>query len=161
MRRFRVCLAVSFFFVLAVPAGVSAYDEDALATTENPNRPRRPASDDPSTAENVGRGFKKLPGTMAEWGKDTGNRASIGLNGVLTAPADPVFFAMEGSEVFSTFPAAKFTGPVVGVFAGVAQMTYRVFTGVFDVTFSWVPFLYMQSPVPRVDLVPWAEHDEA
>ena len=109
----------------------------------------------------VGRGFKKLPGTMSEWGKDMGNRASIGLNGILTAPADPVYFAMDGSEVFSTFPAPKFTGPVVGVFAGVAQMTYRVFTGVFDVTLSWVPFLYMQSPPPRIDLLPWAEHDEA
>ena len=94
------------------------------------------------------------------WAIDMGNRASVGVNGVLTAPADPVYLAMEGSQVFDKLPAATYTGPVIGVFAGIAQMSYRIFTGTFDIAFSWVPFLYMQSPLPRVTVLPWAEHDE-
>ena len=147
MHRPLALLALPLVCLLAFSGAASAYDESAPSTTENPNRPRRPASDQPNSVE--------------EWAKDMGNRASIGLNGIITAPADPVYFAMEGSEVFSKLPAAKFTGPVVGVFAGVAQMTYRIFTGTFDLAFAWVPYLYMQSPPPRIDVLPWAEHDEA
>ncbi len=147
MHRALALLALPLVCLLVLPGAAPASDETDPSTTENPNRPRREASDQPNSVE--------------EWAKDMGNRASVGLNGLLTAPADPVYFAMEGSEVFSKLPAAKFTGPVVGVFAGVAQMTYRVFTGTFDLAFSWVPYLYMQSPTPRVNVLPWAEHDEA
>ena len=105
MRRSCILLALPLVCALALPCVALAYEEDALATTENPNRPRRPAGDEPNSVQ--------------EWAKDMGNRASIGLNGLLTAPADPVYFAMEGSEVFRKLPAATYTGPVVGVFVAV------------------------------------------
>ncbi|HJO24788.1 MAG: hypothetical protein GY772_27460 [bacterium] len=147
MGRMRTSLSTALVLAFALSGVAPASDESAAPTAgEHPNRHRRPATDD--------------PGTVQEWARDMANRASVGVNGMLTAPADPVYFAMEGSEVFSSLPASTYTGPVVGVFAGIGQMAYRVFTGTFDFAFSWVPFLYMQSPVPRVTLLPWAEHDE-
>ena len=153
MCRSRARLALPLLVLLALPCEVLAFDEDEQATSANANRPRRPASDAPTAVE-------KFQGSAKNWVDDMGNRASVGLNGILTAVVDPVRFAEEGDEVFGRMPAPAYTGRVVGAFAGLAQMTYRVFTGTFDIAFSWVPFLYMQSPVPRVTVVPWAEHDD-
>ena len=100
------------------------------------------------------------PHPLVEWAADMGNRSSVGLNGFLTAPADPVMFALDGQEVFEELPGATYTGPVVGFFAGTFQMPYRMLMGTFDVAFSWVPWLYMQSPIPRFKLLPWALHDD-
>lgn len=154
MYRPRALLALPLLLLLALPTEASAYDEDVLATAENPNRPRRPASDAPTALEN-------FQGSAENWSGDMGNRAAVGLNGMLTAIVDPIAFAEEGDEVFSRLPAPAYTGRVLGAFAGLAQMTYRLTMGAFDLGFSWVPFLYMQSPVPRVTVIPWAEHDDA
>ena len=69
------------------------------------------------------------------WAKDGGNRMTVGLNGILTAPADPVMFAIEGDEVFESLPAPEYTGRAVGFCAGVFQMPYRMGMGTFDVAF--------------------------
>ena len=95
------------------------------------------------------------------WGIDGANRLSVGFNGILTAPADPVMFAIEGDEFFSSLPAPAFTGRAVGFFAGLVPMPYRLVMGSFDVGFAWVPYLYMQSPLPRFTLLTWMEHDDA
>lgn len=100
------------------------------------------------------------PHPLVTWAIDMGNRSSVGLNGILTAPADPVLFALEGQDVFDDLPGSTYTGPVVGFFAGTLQMPYRMLMGTFDLAFSWMPFLYMQSPMPRFKLLPWAIHDE-
>ncbi len=97
---------------------------------------------------------------VVAWALDTGNRASVGVNGVLTSPADPVMFALEGQETFESLAYSTYTGPVIGFFAGGFQMPYRILMGTFDTVFCWVPKLYMQSPVPRFTLFPWMEHDE-
>lgn len=97
---------------------------------------------------------------VVAWALDAGNRSSVGLNGVLTSPADPVMFALEGGETFESLPGATVTAPVVGFLAGTFQMPYRILMGTFDTVFCWVPKLYMQSPVPRFTLFPWMEHDE-
>lgn len=90
---------------------------------------------------------------------DMGNRASVGFNGVLTSPADPIMFAIEGDEIFETLPAPAYTGRAVGFLAGGFQAPYRILMGTFDFVFCWVPKLYMQSPVQRFTLFPWIEHD--
>lgn len=101
------------------------------------------------------------PHPIVAWAIDGGNRMSVGFNGILTAPADPVMFAIEGDEYFESLPAPAYTGRVVGFFAGLVQMPYRMLMGSFDVGFAWMPFLYMQSPIPRFTLFPWMEHDDA
>ena len=100
------------------------------------------------------------PHPMVTWASDGSNRLSVGWNGILTAPADPVMFAIEGDEVFESLPAPAYTGRVVGFLAGACQMSYRMLMGTFDVSFAWMPYLYMQSPVPRFTLFPWMEHDD-
>jgi hypothetical protein len=101
------------------------------------------------------------PHPVVAWALDGANRMSVGANGILTAPADPVMFAIEGDEVFESLPAPAYTGRVVGFLAGVFQMPYRVLMGAFDVAFCWMPYVYMQSPEPRFTLLPWMEHDDA
>ena len=101
------------------------------------------------------------PHPVVAWALDGANRMSVGWNGILTAPADPVMFAIEGEEVFESLPAPAYTGRAVGFFAGVSQMAYRLLMGTFDVVFCWAPYVYMQSPVPRFTLLPWMEHDDA
>ena len=100
------------------------------------------------------------PHPVVAWAIDGSNRASVGFNGILTAPTDPVMFAIEGDEVFDSLPAPAYTGRAVGFLAGVVQMPYRLVMGTFDVAFAWMPYLYMQSPAPRFTLFPWMEHDD-
>ena len=100
------------------------------------------------------------PAWGSEWAGELANRASVGLNGVLTAPADPMMFTLQGDEVFEDLWQPQVTGRVVGFFAGVFQMPYRMLTGGFDFAFSWVPYLQMVSPIPRFKLLPWALHDD-
>ncbi len=59
------------------------------------------------------------PGPFMAYLQERGNNAAIGLNGILTFPADPVRFAVEGPEVFDGWwtPPAHF----VGFFAGLLQ----------------------------------------
>lgn len=97
---------------------------------------------------------------FVEWAQDAGNRSSVGLNGILTWPADPVIFAIDGDEVFEDLWASAYTGRFFGFLAGTFQMPYRILMGSFDLAFAWVPTLYMQSPVPRYKLLPWIEHDD-
>lgn len=130
MRRYALAIAMPLALLLA--AGAAAQDEDDEGE----------------------------PGWGSEWARDTGNRASVGLNGLLTAPADPVMFTIEGDEVFEDLWQPQVTGRFFGFFAGVFQMPYRMLTGSFDLAFSWVPYLYMVSPVPRFKLLPWALHDD-
>ena len=70
------------------------------------------------------------------WAIDLANRVSIGLNGVLTAPADPVLFSLEGDEVFADLWMPAVTGRVMGFFAGLCQMPYRAMMGAFDAAFA-------------------------
>jgi hypothetical protein len=91
-----------------------------------------------------------------EWERQIGNKSGIGLNGILTAPADPVMFAIEGSEVFG----GGVGGNLLGFGAGLFQMPYRIITGAFDFVTCWVPYLYMISPPPRFKLLPFATHDD-
>lgn len=112
----------------------------------------------PALAEETEGGYELKP--IDEWALDLVNRTSLGVNGVLTCPADPVLFAVEGDDVFSSFWMPAVTGRFVGFFAGLFQMPYRAMTGAFDVAFAWAPYLRPVSPVPRFKLLFWAEHPD-
>jgi hypothetical protein len=74
--------------------------------------------------------------------------AAVGLNGVVTAPADPVLAARDIEPM------------AMGIGAGLLQMPYRMVMGVLDVALCPVPLLPVLSPVPRVKAIPWFEHPE-
>lgn len=82
------------------------------------------------------------------------NKLAAGLNNMITAPADPVMFAIEGNEVFEDFWYPQVTGRMAGFLVGCFQMPYRLITGAFDfVTFPITPMI-MVSPAPRFHLIP-------
>jgi hypothetical protein len=100
------------------------------------------------------------PGVFVEYLRGVGNTFVGGFNGILTFPADPVAFAIEGDEVFSSLPAPKVTGRIVGSEAGFLQGYYRAIMGVCDIAFAVVPGVPMLSPVPRYKLLPFEHPDE-
>lgn len=100
------------------------------------------------------------PGVFVEYLRNTGNEFVGGLNGILTFPADPVAFTMEGDEVFSSLPAPAVTGRLVGFPAGLLQGIYRVMMGACDMALAVVPAMPMLSPVPRYKLLPYEHPDE-
>lgn len=99
------------------------------------------------------------PGVFVEYLRKAGNTFVGGFNGILTFPADPVAFTIEGDEVFSELPAPSVTGRLVGFPAGLLQGLYRAMMGVCDVALAVVPAMPMLSPVPRYKLLPF-EHEE-
>lgn len=86
------------------------------------------------------------PGAFAEYLVGAGHTILIGLNGVLTSPADPVLATREME------PHA------LGLAAGLGQMPYRAVMGVLDVALAPVPGFPMLSPLPRFKIFPWALH---
>jgi len=82
------------------------------------------------------------------------NNVLAGLNGLLTAPADPVASAIAPPEEFDELWGAPVTSHTLGFFQGVVMLPYRVVMGALDIAFApfWVfPTL---SPEARFDLVP-------
>lgn len=100
------------------------------------------------------------PSVFVGYLRNTGNTIVGGFNGILTFPADPVAFAMEGDEVFSSLPKPSVTGRIVGVPAGLMQGLYRLMMGTCDVVLAVVPAMPMLSPVPRYKLLPFEHEDE-
>ncbi len=99
-------------------------------------------------------------GPFAEYASTVGNRFLIGLNSVITFPADPVMSTIAPDEEFDELPWAVVTKWPVGFFQGSMLMLYRAYTGVLDLTFAPLTPVMMLSPEPRYLLFPDAEHDE-
>jgi hypothetical protein len=81
-----------------------------------------------------------------------------GLNGVVTAPADPVMLAIQPNDEMRAIPGGIVTGHILGFFAGTVQGVYRTLTGTLDVAFAPLAFFPMFSPEPRYKLIPGWEH---
>lgn len=98
------------------------------------------------------------PGAFREYLNTRRNNAVAGVNGILTFPADPVMFAVDGDEVFDGWwaPAAH----VTGFFAGVFQGTYRVVMGALDFAFFPIPKMPMLSPVQRYKVLTFVHDNE-
>ncbi|MDJ0850129.1 MAG: hypothetical protein QNK04_17290 [Myxococcota bacterium] len=90
--------------------------------------------------------------------QERGNNAAIGLNGIITFPADPVMFAIEGPDVLDGWWAPP--AHAVGFVAGLLQGTYRVVMGAIDIPFALIPKMPMLSPVPRFKALPFVLHDD-
>jgi hypothetical protein len=173
MRRLALAVAVPLL-LLAAPAIADDPGDAATTSSEAEETEPEPAdaeasepeaeesepevADEAAEPEAEAGGYELKP--IDIWAIDLFNRASLGLNGVLTAPADPVMFSLEGDEVFKDLWMPAVTGRVMGFFAGLCQMPYRVMMGAFDAAFAWAPYLAPVSPVPRFKLLVWAEHPD-
>ena len=99
-------------------------------------------------------------GAFGEYASTVGNRFLIGINSLITFPADPVMSTVEPDSEFDELPLAVVTKWPVGFVQGSMLMFYRASTGLLDFTFAVFTPMAMLSPEPRYLLFPDAEHDE-
>jgi hypothetical protein len=96
----------------------------------------------------------------AEYGKSVGNRYLVGLNSLITFPADPVMDTVKPREEFDELPLAAGTKYFAGLGTGIMLSMYRAGMGVFDVLWAPITPMKMMSPEPRWMIFPGVEHDE-
>lgn len=96
------------------------------------------------------------PNAFQEYLSERVNNLKVGINGILTFPADPVAMAIDGPDILDGWwtPAAH----VFGFFGGLLQGGYRVMMGGLDVAFFPIPKMPILGPVPRYKILP-LEHD--
>lgn len=85
---------------------------------------------------------------------------AYGINGIVTAPADPVIQVVIPPEKLEDMPLFPVTGRILGLFGGTLQMIHRLAAGVYDIPFAPLagavePPLF--SPPPRWALLPGVE----
>jgi ABC-type uncharacterized transport system permease subunit len=84
----------------------------------------------------------------------------IGLNGMLTFPADPVMQVVHPPEALEDMPLFPVTGRICGLVIGTIQGAYRVFAGATDVVTSPLIVVGSVSPQPRYELLPGFEYED-
>jgi len=99
-------------------------------------------------------------GGWADYGSSVGNRFLLGVNSVVTCPADPVMSTVSPREEFDELPAASVSKRIVGLGQGSLLGVYRVGMGALDVVFSPLTAFKMLSPEPRYLIFPGVEHEE-
>ena len=85
------------------------------------------------------------------------NNVLAGINGLLTAPADPLMSFVDPPSEFGRIWGAPETPHFLGFFQGVVVMPYRIVMGALDIAFApfWVfPTL---SPEARYEIIPGYE----
>jgi hypothetical protein len=97
---------------------------------------------------------------LAEYRAAVGNRYLIGLNSLITFPADPVMSAVSPDEEWNELPLGVATKYPVGFFQGSLLMAYRLTAGTFDLLMAPVTPMRMISPAPRYLLFEDAEHED-
>jgi ABC-type uncharacterized transport system permease subunit len=84
----------------------------------------------------------------------------IGLNGLLTFPADPVMMVVTPPEQLEDMPAFPVLGRIAGLVVGTLQGGYRAFSGATDVVTAAFIVVPSFSPQPRYQLIPGIEFEE-
>lgn len=96
----------------------------------------------------------------SEYRDEIVNRNLMGLNSILTFPADPVMSTIHPDAEFEKLPLGKFVKWPIGLFQGILLMAYRAGNGVLDVAFAEITPMKMLSPEPRYMIFPGVEHEE-
>ena len=99
-------------------------------------------------------------GGILEYGSETRNRFLVGLNSLLTWPADFVMDTVQPAEEFDELPLAAVAKYPVGFIQGTMLAIFRASTGTLDVAFAAVTPMRMLSPEPRYMIFAGVEHDE-
>jgi hypothetical protein len=85
----------------------------------------------------------------------------MGVNGVLTFPADPICDAIFPTEDFEDFPGKTVLRYPLGFLFGTGLGIYRLTSGVLDIALTPLWVVPSASPVPRFDVIPGYELEEA
>lgn len=86
------------------------------------------------------------------------NNLRAGVNGLLTAPFDPVALMITPSDEFEDYPAFPVTGRILGLPVGIAQGAQRAGMAVFDIVMSPLFIFPTMGPEARYTLIE-AEYD--
>lgn len=120
---------------------------------------RAAQADSPDPVEEVG--FEQEDDSaLAEWSKSVGNRYLMGLNSLITFPADPVMSTVQPAEELDELPLAPATRYPVGFVQGTMLSMYRASMGALDLLFAPLTPMKMLSPEPRYMIFPDVTHEE-
>ena len=95
-----------------------------------------------------------------EYGGEVGNRYLIGLNSLITFPADPVMSTAEPDSEFDNLPLAVVTKYPVGFLQGTLLGAFRASAGLLDLVFAPLTPFKELSPEPRYLVFADAQHEE-
>lgn len=128
-------------------AEASAEDADAAAPDEDASAE---AEDDEEEDEEEPTAFDEYLASVVE-------RTLTGLNGLITAPADPPMAAIDPPKALDEAGTARHP---LGFASGILLMGYRTLTGAVDFGLALLPKLPVLSPVPRYHVIPGFEHED-
>lgn len=163
MRRTATALALlaALLYPLASAADEAAPSEAAeeSAAAEEPEEPEAEAAaaEAPEEESEAEEGEEEEPNAFVEYVSGVGASALTGLNGIVTAPADPVAAAITPPKALDKAGYARFP---LGFCSGFLQMLYRTLQGSVDLGLAVVPGIPVVSPVPRYKLIPGFTHDD-
>jgi hypothetical protein len=137
----------------------AAAEEPGEATAEEPEDPEAEAAaaEAPEAEAEAEEEEEEEPNAFVEYASGVGASALTGLNGIVTAPADPVAAAITPPKALDKAGYARFP---LGFCSGFLQMLYRTFQGSVDLGLAIVPGIPVVSPVPRYKLIPGFTHDD-
>jgi len=87
------------------------------------------------------------------------NRFLMGINSIVTGPADPVMSTVEPRKEFDELPLAIVTKWPIGFVQGTLLGAFRTTSGVLDLVFAPLTAMSMLSPEPRYQIFADAEHE--
>jgi len=132
------------------PAAADGGDEDAEEAEEA--EPEEAAQGEEEEEE------EEEPSAWDYYLMSVGERFLTGLNGIVTAPADPPMAAIDPPEELEK---AGYARHPLGFASGILLMGYRTLTGAVDFALFLVPKMPVLSPVPRYQVIPGFEHEDA
>ena len=107
-----------------------------------------------AASESAWSGFGK---SFGEYGKSVGNRFLVGVNSLVTFPADPVMDTIKPRDEFNKLPLSAGTKYIAGFGQGLLLGMYRAGMGVFDVVMAPLTPMKELSPEPRWMIFPGVE----
>ena len=164
MRRWTIALALAAAFVLPIAsladeetgdegsgeASSEAAAADAGAENADDVKPEEAAAAEEEQDE-------EEPTAWDEYLASVGERFLTGLNGLVTAPADPPMATVEPPKALDK---AGYVRRPLGFASGILLMGYRTLTGAVDFGLAPFPKLPVLSPMPRYHVIPGFEHED-
>jgi hypothetical protein len=135
---------------LVANADPETVESDHVGQTTEVGKPDAAEEAKQAAWSDFGKGF-------AEYGKSVGNRFLVGLNSLVTFPADPVMDTVKPREEFKKLPLSAGTKYIAGFGQGLLLGAYRAGMGVFDVLMAPLTPMKELSPEPRWMIFPGVE----
>ena len=166
MRRWAIALALGALlaFPIASLADEAADDEGGGETSSEPlkaeARDGEAEEAEPEAEKSAAAEPEEDEGEPTAWDEyltSVSERFLTGLNGLLTAPADPPMATVEPPKALEK---AGYVRRPLGFASGILLMGYRTLTGAVDFGLALVPKMPVVSPVPRYQVIPGFEHED-